>query len=99
MDWIGSIEIGAYNENGELISIGTVSSGLTEALLKEIKEDSNKFIGKPLVIGAMETGVKEGKYSLRHPYINSKAGCCYGFRLDSQDIDSKDCLLSKIFDN
>ena len=97
--WIGSIEIGAYDQSGELISIGTVSSGLTEALLEEIKKDPNKFIGKPLVIGAMEPGAKEEGYSLRHPYINSKAGCCYGFRLDDQDITPKDCLLSKIFDN
>jgi len=91
MNWIGSIRVGAYDENEVLQYIGTVSSGITEELLRKIKYDQEKFIGMPMVIGAMEPGVNINK--LRHLYLNSKIGLL-GFR---DDIDPKDCTLAKIF--
>lgn len=89
--WIGSIKVGAYNEDGELQFIGTVSSGITKTLFIAIHDDPDRFIDMPLVIGAMEPGV--GENTLRHLYLNSKVGF-YGFR---EDIDPMDCTLAKIF--
>lgn len=91
LGWIGSIRVGAYDENGELQYIGRVSSGLTENLLRAIADDQEKFIGMPLVIGAMEPGI--GDNTLRHLWLNSKIGF-YGFR---DDIDATDCTMNKIF--
>lgn len=88
-NWIGALKIGVYDE-GEMIQLGTVSSGLTETLLRVIESDPDTFLNKPLVVGAME--VNEEEKTLRHPYINSKKGYC-GFR---DDIDIEDCTWEKI---
>jgi len=37
--WIGSIRVGAYDKNGELQYIGTVSSGITDALFIAIHDN------------------------------------------------------------
>lgn len=87
--WIGALKIGVYDE-GNLIQLGTVSSGLTEALLSVIESDPDTFLNKPLVVGAME--INEEDKTLRHPYINSKKGY-YGFR---DDIDIEDCTWDKM---
>ncbi len=81
--WIGAIKLGVYKNNGELAEIGTVSSGLTDDLLEQIKNNPSEFIGKPLKIKAMETTDN----NLREKQFIE-------FR---EDIDSKDCKWEKIF--
>jgi len=81
--WIGALRIGAY-KGEEIADLGTVASGLTDALLEEIKQDPNKFLGEPLTIKAMETtdnNLREKRF--------------IRFR---DDINPTDCTWSKIFD-
>jgi ATP-dependent DNA ligase len=81
--WIGALNIGVYKD-GELVSIGTVSSGITDELCEEIKVNPNKYIGKPLAVKCMMVG----DAALRHPAIDR-------WRLD--DINPSECTWEKIF--
>ena len=80
--WIGAIEYGVYKD-GELTSIGRVSSGLSDNMLIDIKLNPDKYMGKPFEIGAMSVD----KSKLRHPRI-------LRWR---DDIDVLDCTYDKIF--
>lgn len=60
--WKTSLQIGAYKD-GVLIPIGTVSSGLTDELRREITEHPENIIGSVVECACME--VTED--SLRHP--------------------------------
>jgi len=81
--WCGSILIGAYDVHGELKSIGSVSSGLTDALRDSIKQNPNDYIGQVCKCQAME---KFGN-ALRHPIFK-------GFR---DDKNAKECTIESIF--
>ena len=81
--WIGSIEYGVY-KNGDLISIGRVSSGLTEDMLIDIKLNPNKYLGRPFTVQAMSVD----KDKLRHPRLIQWR----------DDIDETDCTWDKIFE-
>ena len=80
--WIGALKIGVYKDE-ELISLGTVASGLTDQLLEEIKNNPDKMIGKPLLIKAMEPTEE----NLREKQFIE-------FR---DDINPKECTWEKIF--
>jgi ATP-dependent DNA ligase len=81
--WIGSINMGVYKDN-EIIPIGSVASGITDAILEKIKSNPEKYIGKPMEVKAME-GTTDGK--LREPKFIE-------FR---EDINLQDCNWNKIF--
>jgi ATP-dependent DNA ligase len=81
--WIGSIIMGVY-KNNEIISIGSVASGLNDNVLEQIKQNPNDYIGKPMEVKAMEA-TSDGK--LREPKFIQ-------FR---NDINSKNCDWNKIF--
>jgi len=81
--WIGSINMGVYKDS-EIVPIGSVASGITDALLEKIKQNPNGFIGVPMEVKAMES-TTDGK--LREPKFIK-------FR---EDINAKDCSWSKIF--
>lgn len=63
-NWKNAIKIGVYKD-GELISIGTVSSGLTDLQKAEFSETPDKYIGQVMECGAMEIGDE----ALRHPVL------------------------------
>lgn len=83
--WKTSIKIGAYDNNGDLKEIGTVSSGLTDEMKKDITENSDKYIGNVLMVQCMEKDL-EAK-TLRHPIFKN-------FRIDK---NAKECTLEEIF--
>lgn len=82
--WKTAIRIGAYDENGKLIEIGTVSSGLNDELKQDLK-NFDKYYLKVCAVGCMEKDSNEK--TLRHPFFKN-------FR---DDKDAKDCTLDIIF--
>ena len=78
----GSLGIGAYDDNGNLIEIGTVNSGLTDKIRLTSPEE---LIGKVCVIQSFSVNKKDK--TLREPAF-------YGFH---QEKNPQECLLSEIF--
>ena len=83
--WPTAMEVGAYDNKGNLVRIGTVSSGLTEALQASVASVPNDFIGKVVELAGMEKNHEDK--TLRHFYFKN-------FRDDKK---AKDCLISEIF--
>ena len=79
------MRVGAYDENGILREIGTVSSGLTEALQCAAAANPGDFIGKVVKLAGMEKNHEEK--TLRHFYFKD-------FHTDKK---AKDCLINEIF--
>ena len=77
--------IGAYNDKGELIDLGTVSSGLTDDNKREMTENPGLWLGKVVALDCMQVDKKE--HTLRHPV----------FKCKREDKDAKDCIISEIF--
>jgi len=78
--WVGAAVLGKYNEDGELIRVGTCS-GFDEALRKAFTEYPKKYVGKVAQIRLMEK-TPDGAY--RHP----------AFVALHSDKNSKECVLS-----
>jgi len=85
LGWPSAIGIGAYNDDGELIEIGTVSSGLTDTDKQNMTDNPDAFVGKVVSLHCMSLDKKEK--TLRHPVFK-------GWR---DDKNAKDCKLSEIF--
>lgn len=83
--WKNAIEIGAYDENGEIHSIGTIASGLTDAMREDMSINSEKYLYKTCEIQCMMKDNKE--QTLRHGF----------FLRMREDKPATDCLLSEIF--
>lgn len=79
--WPSAIRIGAYDENGKLVSIGTVSSGLSD----EDKAQLYAYVGKVCELAGMEKDREA--HTLRH----------FHFRQLRPDKDPHDCSLDQIF--
>ena len=85
LGYANSLVIGAYNENGNLIKIGTVASGLTDEDREDAANNPDNWIGKVVEIEAMSLNKKDKTF--RHPRL---------IRI-REDKDAEDCLLSEIF--
>ena len=83
--WKTAIEIGAYNDEGKLVKIGTVSSGLTDELREDFKNNPSKYLNKVVELQCMEKDAKE--HTLRHPF----------FKRFRDDKNEKDCTFKEIF--
>lgn len=83
--WPSAIQIGAYNDDGELKLLGTVSSGLSDEDKQGMAERPEDYIGKVVALDCMSIDKKE--QTLRHP----------AFKLWRDDKDAKDCLISEVF--
>ena len=81
--WIGALKIGVYDDNGAIVNLGSVSSGLTDELKESILNNPNDYLLQPVLIECME--IYHGK-SIRSPRLVK-------FR---DDINPKDCTLAKI---
>lgn len=81
--WIGAITFGVYGEQGEIINLGSVSSGLTDDIKQEIKNNFNSFIMQPILLECME--IYHGT-SIRSPRFIK-------FR---DDINIQDCTINKL---
>lgn len=85
LGWKTAIRIGAYNDNGELVDLGTVSSGLTDDNKREMTENPDLWLGHVVALDCMQIDKKE--HTLRHPV----------FKCKREDKDVKDCVISEIF--
>lgn len=65
-NWPGSIIFGQYDEDGKLIEVGN-TSGISDQLRKEFAENPEQFVGRVIVVGAMER-IKKTK-ALREPRL------------------------------
>lgn len=83
--WKNAIEIGAYDENGQLKSIGTIASGLTDTMREDMTVNPEKYLYKVCEIQCM---MKDNKSkTIRH-----------GFLLFlREDKNPKECRMEEIF--
>ena len=86
LGWKTAIEIGAYDENDEnIVSIGTVSSGLTDEMREGLAKHPEEYIGKVCELAGMEKD--RNAHTLRH----------FHFRQLRPDKDPHDCSIDQIF--
>ena len=83
--WKTSMKLGAYDDKGNLIEIGTVSSGLTDELKEAFAKEPEKYLNRVVAIQCMQRNNEE--HTLRHGFFKS-------FR---DDKNSKDCTIKDIF--
>lgn len=83
--WKNAIEIGAYDSNGQLKSIGTIASGLTDYMREDMSLHPENYLHKVCEIQCMMKDNRE--QTLRH-----------GFFLQiREDKNETECKLSEIF--
>lgn len=83
--WNNAIEIGAYDENGQLKSIGTIASGLTDFMKEDMTKYPEDYLYKVCEIQCMSLD-KKAK-TIRHGFLVSMR----------EDKNPTECLLSEIF--
>ena len=83
--WPTAIRIGAYDENGDIVEIGTISSGLTEKMQEELKEMPFKYLNKVVELAGMEKNREA--HTLRH----------FHFKQVREDKDPHECSIDSIF--
>ena len=79
------IKIGAYDDKGTIIDIGTIHSGISEELKEDMSKNPKNYLNHVVKIQCMELDSKEK--TIRH-------GFWKGLR---EDKDAKDCTVSSIF--
>lgn len=84
-NWPGAIQIGAYDDNGNLIKLGTVSSGLTDEDKQNIIKNPDRYLGSVVALSCMSIDSKEK--TLRHPVFKSWR----------EDKNAKECLINEVF--
>lgn len=85
LGYANSFVIGAYNEDGELIKIGTVASGLDDEMRKMAADSPDIYIGATIEVDCMSKDNKAK--TLRHPRLMRMR----------PDKAPTDCLLKEIF--
>ncbi len=85
LGYANSFVIGAYNEDGALVQIGTVASGLDDAIREMAANHPEDFIYTPIEVACMSKDCV-GK-TLRHPRLVKWR----------RDKAAKDCTLKDIF--
>lgn len=83
--WNNALRLGAYNDKGEIVNVGKVASGLSDAERANLGSDPDSYIGSVCQISCMSVNKKD--LTIRHPV----------FQCWRPDKDAKDCLLSEIF--
>ena len=83
--WKTSMDVGAYDDKGKLIKIGSVSSGLTESLQAIAGSAPDTLVGRVVELSGMEKNHEDK--TLRH----------FFFKRFRDDKKAKDCLIKEIF--
>lgn len=83
--WKNAIEIGAYDENGNIHSIGTIASGLTDSMREDMSLYPEKYLNKVVEIQCMMKDNTEK--TLRHGF----------FLRIREDKNANECTLKEIF--
>ena len=83
--WNNAIEIGAYDNEGKIHSIGTIASGLTDYIREDMSVHPEEYLGKVVEIQCM---MKDNKaQTIRHGF----------FLKTREDKPATECLLEDIF--
>ena len=86
MGWFNArIVIGAYDENGNIKEIGTIHSGISDEMKKDMTENPDSYLNKVVKIQCMSLDKKEK--SIRHGHYK-------GIRIDK---NPQECLIKEIF--
>lgn len=83
--WKNAIEIGAYDENGNIHSIGTIASGLTDSMREDMTKYPENYIYKVCEIQCMSLD-KKAK-TIRHGFLISMR----------EDKNPNECRMEEIF--
>lgn len=83
--WKNAIEIGAYDTDGNLRSIGTIASGLTDFMREDMSLHPEEYLNHVAKIQCMS--LDKQAQTIRHGFFVSLRN----------DKDAKDCLLEDIF--
>ena len=83
--WKNAIEIGAYDNEGKIHSIGTIASGLTDFMREDMSKNPEKYLNKVVEIQCMSLD-KKGK-TIRHGFLLSMRN----------DKNSEECRMEEIF--
>ena len=83
--WKNAIEIGAYDDNGKIHSIGTIASGLTDFYREDMAANPDNYLGKVVEIQCMSLD-KKAK-TIRHGFLVSMR----------EDKNSNECRMEEIF--
>lgn len=83
--WKTAIGIGAYDSEGKLIELGTVSSGLTDFDKQDMTENPDNWLNHVVALDCMSINKKD--HTLRHP----------AFKMLRNDKNAKDCKISEVF--
>lgn len=83
--WDTAIGIGAYDDDGNLVELGTVSSGLTDEDRAEMGANPDEFVGRVVSLHCMLIDKKEK--TLRHPV----------FKAWRDDKNAAECKISEVF--
>ena len=86
MGWHNSrIKIGAYDNKGTIVEIGTIHSGISDEMKEDMTNNPNKYLNKVCSIQCMELDKKE--HTIRHGF----------FKYMRDDKDIIDCQIEDIF--
>lgn len=86
MNWYNSrIIIGAYDENGNIKNIGTIHSGISDEMKKDMTENPQNYLHKVCLVQCMEMD-KKAK-TIRHGF----------FKSIREDKNKEECLINDIF--
>lgn len=85
LGWHTSIGIGAYNDEGKLVELGTVSSGITDEMRRLMTETPENYVGHVCSLDCMSIDRKEK--TLRHPV----------FKCMRDDKNPHECLINEVF--
>ena len=88
--WLGRwgssrIIIGAYDENGNIKNIGTIHSGISDEMKKDMTENPQNYLHKVCLVQCMEMD-KKAK-TIRHGF----------FKSIREDKNKEECLINDIF--
>ena len=86
MGWCNSrIKIGVYNEDGSIVNIGTIHSGISDEMKEDMSKNPEKYLNKVCAIQCME--LDKNEHTIRHGF----------FKFMREDKDAKDCRLIDVF--
>ena len=81
-----ALSIGLYDSDGKLVPIGRVSSGITDEMKVDMRDNPEKYLGKVCSISCMS--VDKEKKTLRHPCFES-THC---------EKNAYECTIQSVFD-
>lgn len=83
--WKAGIKIGAYNEKGQLVEIGSISAGMTDELREDMSINPDEYLNSVVEIQAMSVNKKD--HTVRHGRL---------MRI-RDDKPQQDCMFEQIF--